>query len=152
MTLNRVTQLIEAYGGDLRRWPGEERVTLEPLIRRLPEAQALLNDASRLDRLLDGWRVAPTDWTLERRILAAASATAQIQPRPWRSLADLLRGAVPRADWLGSRMLWPQVAGLVAAAVIGFFIGISDFGTLDTAGATDLDEALGGISSLETWQ
>jgi hypothetical protein len=153
MALDRVRQLAETYGGDMRRWPAEERAGLQALLDRLPEAQSLLRDAGKLDQLLDNWRVAPADWVLERRILAVASITAQRSAeRPVRRLIGWLRAGVPGADWLGQQVLWPQVAGLVAAALIGFFIGISDFGTLDAASASDVDEALGGISSLETWQ
>ena len=153
MTLNRLQQVAEAYGADPRRWPAAERQALEPLLAQHPAAHALLRGEQNLDRLLDGWQVAPPDWALERRIVAVAAMAGQVRPvRPWQRLAGWLELLWPGNGLPRGRLLWPQVAGLAAAAMIGFLVGISDFGAFDQADATGLDDALTGISAVGNWQ
>lgn len=152
MTLNRLQQIAETYGADPRRWPAAERAALEPLIGQLP-ARSILRGEQSLDQLLDSWRVEGTDWALERRILATAAMAEQVRVvRPWHRIVGWLELMWPGRGFSDGRRLWPQLAGLAAAAMIGFFVGISDFGTLDSAGASSLDETLGSVGSEGTWQ
>jgi hypothetical protein len=153
MTLNRLRQIAETYGADPRRWPAAERASLEPLIGRLPAARSMLRDEQNLDQLLDGWRLESPDWALERRILATAAMTAQVRAaKPWQKIIGWVETIWPGEQLPRGRQLWPQVAGLAAAAMIGFFVGISDLGAFDTAGAGNLDEALTGISAVGNWE
>lgn len=153
MTLHRLRQLAEAYGADPRRWPAAERASFEPLIGGQPAARSILRDEQNLDQLLDTWRLNSSDWALERRILATAAMTAQTRAaRPWQRVLGWIATLWPGDRLPQGRQLWPQVAGLAAAAMIGFFVGISDLGALDTAGAGNLDEALTGISSVGSWE
>jgi hypothetical protein len=153
MTLNRLQQLAEAYGADPKRWPVEDRAALEALVGQHPAARSILRDEQNLDRLLDGWRVDGADWALERRILATAAMASQVRVvGPWQRVVGWLETIWPSDRLPDGRRLWPQVAGLAAAAMIGFFVGISDFGTLDTAGASNFDETLTGSSVEGTWQ
>jgi hypothetical protein len=53
VTLERLEQLLDAYGADPSRWPDAERAAAEQLIRTDVEAQKLLMQARSLDDLLD---------------------------------------------------------------------------------------------------
>ena len=52
MTLDRLTVLADAWGGDLRRWPPADRIEAEQLLASDPEARAVLEAATAFDALL----------------------------------------------------------------------------------------------------
>lgn len=118
MDLARLKRLLEAHGAEPRRWPEGERAAALDLLAGSPAARAALEAAARLDGLLGG--VAPED----------PVATAALRARIAALAATPARRAAPRG-WSGwsigpwpVRRLWPQAMGLVAAAVIGFVVGI----------------------------
>lgn len=120
MRHGRLQRLIEAYGADPARWPAEER---DAAVRRAagdPAAQAALAEARQLDDLLD---------RLEAPEAGALSLPAALpaQQRPF--LAGL-------ASW----RLWPGVAVLAMASVLGVAIGLSDIADR-VAGASNGDVA-----------
>jgi hypothetical protein len=53
VTLERLAQLLDAYGGDAARWPEHERASSLQLIAASPEAQVLHRAALDLDGALD---------------------------------------------------------------------------------------------------
>jgi hypothetical protein len=53
VTLERLEQLLDAYGAEPSRWPDAERAAAEQLISSDGEAQKLLMQARSLDDLLD---------------------------------------------------------------------------------------------------
>src|SRR5215510_465341 len=72
MTLQRLQQLLDAYGASLERWPSDERAAALALLEYSTEAQALRRETERFDSLLD---LAPTlspSAELTARILEAA--------------------------------------------------------------------------------
>jgi ferric-dicitrate binding protein FerR (iron transport regulator) len=94
----RFRALIDAYGGDPRRWPDAERAAALAFAAAHPASKALLEAAQSLDAALDlGDRPAPSD-LLARRILAAA-------PRPQ------------------ARSLRIAYGGLAAALCVGVLLG-----------------------------
>jgi hypothetical protein len=102
MTPERLTELINAYGSDPRRWPEAERKEAEALLLRSPDARRVQAAARALDDLLDTVAPTPAGETLRRRIQDRVSPSAPVrQFQSW----------------------WPQVAALVAAVVLGFLIG-----------------------------
>ncbi len=124
MKLERLQHLLDAYGADANRWPATERASAEALIAAEPAAARLVADARKLDRELDSFSVAPAPMTLHDAILRRARQAEAPRKLSWR---DVL------GDFLPVRPLWPNVAGLAAAAVIGIGIGLADLGTT-TAG------------------
>lgn len=105
MDLARLTEILDAYGADPRRWPAAERAGAEALIAGSTEAAALSRDVAALDTLLD--------------LSAAPSPSPEL-------LARVLAGREP-SGWLAA--LWPfgpawqPVSAMVAAAVLGIVIG-----------------------------
>jgi hypothetical protein len=112
MTPARFESLIAAYGADPARWPAAERAAAEALLARAPELRARTAQAAALDTALDRWP-SPAPPALDAEQLAArVSAMPQgrvVAFRPRRRAAAL----------------WPNAAGLAAAALAGFLIGWS---------------------------
>jgi ferric-dicitrate binding protein FerR (iron transport regulator) len=105
MTLERFKELLDAFGADLGRWPDAEQAAARALIARMPEAQAALAEARRLDALLDLYDP-PADRAAEARLRAALDAVpARAAVRP-------------------ARRLWPQAAALAATLLLGVATGI----------------------------
>jgi len=105
MTLERLRDILDAYGAEPAHWPEAERAAMQELIATSPGAQTALAQAAALDALLAHDRpVMPTLNPI--KIAARAAAT----PR------------VPRGSW-AVRSMWPNVAGLAAAAIVGFVVG-----------------------------
>lgn len=105
MTLERLRDILDAYGADPAHWPESERAAMQTLIATSPGAQTALAQAAALDALLAHDRpVMPTLNPI--KIAARVAATRR----------------VPRGSWAVRRM-WPNVAGLAAAAIVGFVVG-----------------------------
>lgn len=104
MRIERLQALAEAYGGDLRRWPADQRAFAESLIAADPAARALLDEAAALDALLDASpSVAPSADLTARVLRAAPGARAKSRPR---------------------RAVWFLGAGWAAAACAGVVAGV----------------------------
>jgi hypothetical protein len=52
LTLRRFRALADSYGGDLQRWPQEERDAAQALLNISPQAHALLDEARALDHVI----------------------------------------------------------------------------------------------------
>ena len=104
MRIERLQALAEAYGGDLRRWPADERAFAESLVAADPAARVLLDEAAALDALLDASpSVAPSADLTARVLRAAPGARAKSRPR---------------------RAVWFLGAGWAAAACAGVVAGV----------------------------
>ena len=53
MTIERLRQILDAFGADPARWPKAERDGALALLATSPEAQRLRDEARRLDALLN---------------------------------------------------------------------------------------------------
>ena len=71
MTLDRFKAILEAYGGDERRWPAAEREAARAFAASSTEAQRHLAEARALDHLLDRAASSASSRALEDRILAS---------------------------------------------------------------------------------
>lgn len=114
MTIDRVLEILEAYGADPARWPAAERAAAQALLAQSPELQQAQADAARLDAILDRMildDMPPLDTT---QIAARIAATPQFEPDE-KPIATLMHVAGVRA---------PAAAGFaLAAAIAGFVIG-----------------------------
>jgi hypothetical protein len=106
MTLERLRNLLDAYGADPAHWPDDERATMQALIAASAPARAALAEAAALDALLAQDQPA---MPLLNPVKIAAKAAAGA------------RGAQPGSFQV--RRMWPNVAGLAAAAIVGFVVG-----------------------------
>ncbi len=137
MNLERFTELLDAYGADLDRWPANEQIAATALLTDRPDARQAQRRAAAVDTLLLRTSLPdlePSD-ALRQRVLAQV---AQLPPAI----------AAPAADWraqiaealillfpTGRRM--PQFAAFALALMIGISAGFANFGLLD-AQETDL--------------
>ncbi len=111
MTLDRLTVLADAWGGDLRRWPVAEQAAAERLLAVDPAARALLDEATAFDGLLSTSPQPRASAVLRDRVIAAATH-AGLKPRP------------ARRFWL-DRLVLASGAGWAAAACAGVVAGLS---------------------------
>ena len=51
--LDRLRAVVAAYGGDVARWPVDDRTALAALVNTDPTAEAIVREGRQLDRLLD---------------------------------------------------------------------------------------------------
>lgn len=123
MTRERFLELAEAHGGGVARWPAAEREAAAALMAAESDfARTALEQAVRLDAVLDAWAPLSVSHGLREAVIAAAPA-----PRPRRGLRAWLLGA-----GVG--------AGLAGACAAGLAFGVALSGNL--AAATDAPEAV----------
>lgn len=89
MNQARFSELLDAYGADLERWPAAERGPAQAWLSASPESRSLRLQAALLDDALDQYTLAPPAAALRQSLLGAAVVPRQ---RSWReSLAELWR-------------------------------------------------------------
>ena len=123
MNAKRLEQILAAYGAKSERWPEAERPDALALLARDAQAQQLLRDARRLDGLLDS--LPASEPTLD-----ASSLAARLSERP-QETAGVRSPAPSRPRWR-IPFIMPNLIGLAAAAVAGFWIGWTNPGTDNT--------------------
>ena len=102
MKAERLHELADAYGADLRRWPASERAFAESLLAADPSLKAVLDEAATLDALLNAAPAPVPSAALTARVLAVA---------PQRKA----RGRLGKAVWyLGAGWAAAACAGVVA--------------------------------------
>lgn len=118
MTRERFEALAEAYGGDVSRWPTEEREMAALLLAAEPGfCRAVLTRADELDMALEAWRPMAVSHDLRERIVVSA-------PSP--------RGALRFAAWIWRAGLG---AGLAAACAAGLAVGVAISDEVSTTSA-----------------
>ena len=116
MTDERLNMLIAAYGADPKRWPQGER---EAGLSRLASADAELDDATAIDRLLAASPTPAVSLSLSERVIAAGLGARATPARVklWRDRLALAFGA----GWAAA-----ACAGVVAGVLVGGQIGAAD--------------------------
>lgn len=136
MTPERFATLLDAYGGDPKRWPAAERGDAEAYLAATPTARVLLDDALRLDALLDAG--VPAAAAVDAgRIAALAAATAQEHPATVLPFRPKPRPARP--VWA-----WARAGALAAAGIAGLIVGmgnVTDSVQRNAGSALDLYDA-----------
>lgn len=114
----RIETMIAAYGGDLERWPAEERARVSSYLAGRPELRVRLEEAVQLDALLDRVPVPVASADLRARVLA--TSPAHRQAGDWRAaVAGLLRAVWPEAR------AWQPAGVFLASAALGVVLGLS---------------------------
>ena len=138
MTIERLKELADAYGADLRRWPTAERAAAESLRAQQPVmVERLLFEAAQMDAALDASRHFPVSMALRDRVIASATA-AGLTPK--------------RVKLWAGRLAWFSGAGWAAAACAGVVFGVnltSEFTTDQQIEAALSQSALDGVDDLE---
>lgn len=145
MTLERLDNLLFAYGADEAGWPAGERQAARDLIAASAEARRLLEEARALDTLLNAVPVEEPSTELVERLMAA---------RPRELPGENMRKAGGAKTGGGLRgiaaALWPYgssafpAGALAASLVLGIALGTStgispiatNSGTTTTASTT----------------
>ena len=68
-SIQRLTDVLEAYGADAAHWPQDERTMLLELIAGSPAASDLLHEAQKLDRILDLYSIPEASNDLMKKVL-----------------------------------------------------------------------------------
>lgn len=137
MTLERLAEIVEAYGASPQRWPATERRAAEALALSAP---ALLEDARRLDAVLDAAPEGVASDVLVSRIMAA-------RPRPVPAKAGRVVGGRNRLGAL-VQAIWPYgspafPAGALAASVaLGIGLGLSSPAAVGALGLSSSSSAV----------
>ena len=107
MTLQRLQELLDAYGADPRGWPEEERAAAVELLTHSVEAQTAQEKTAQLDCLLDLSPSVQVSATLKRRIVAQIPLqTARVGEESQRPIAfRLLRAGHRQARQRAVRQL-----------------------------------------------
>lgn len=98
MGLDRLAELLDAYGARSERWPSDERAGALALLAGSAQARALRDCAARLDALLDRLPVAVPSPGLAARVVRAARPPRAPWPAVWGAAA--LAAAAGLALWL----------------------------------------------------
>ena len=120
MNAKRLNQILTAYGAKPERWPEAERNVALALLDRDAYAQQLLQEARRLDGLLDSLPA-------QELHLDASSLAARLSEAP-QETGNIRPLAAARPRWR-IPFIMPNLIGLATAAVAGFWIGWSDPGS-----------------------
>ncbi len=135
MNLERFTELLDAYGADLDRWPASEQPAATALLTERADAREAQRRAAAVDTLLlrtDLPAIEPSD-ALRQRVLAQVAQLPPAITMPasnWRAqIAEALALLFPT----GRRM--PQFAAFALALMIGISAGFANFGLIDAQDA-----------------
>ncbi len=132
MKLGRFNAIIDAYGAEPGQWPERERAEALAFSRASVGAARALAEARALDAALRHGDLANTELAparfaqLHARIMAGAATI----PKSW-------FGRMLGID-LAPAQLWPSVAGLAIATVLGVAVGLS--GWIQLEGNSEQDD------------
>jgi len=129
ISMERLKEMVDAWGASPSRWPEAERPAAEALVAASAEARRLVDEALHLDTLLDAAPVEAPSEALMARLMAA-------RPRPVADAPSVARA--PRGAWRGLiEAVWPYgspavPAGALAASImLGIMVGnTGDFSPL----------------------
>lgn len=122
MTLERLQHLLDVYGANVARWPGDEARGLRALTATSPAARVMLAEAQAFDDILKLAPGAPANRLggLTDSIVANASAASQSPlAAPSRPVAR------PTANRAAYRAKWPAIAAMAASLLIGVYAGFN---------------------------
>lgn len=119
ITIQRFSQLLDAYGGNTKRWPSQERAAALKLLGQSDEARRLQQSALALDHLLDTVKTSQPQARLRQRILAQVPGQMKPTQDAWQWFLQWLIGTTPR-----EYLLRPAIA-LVIPLLLGIVIGFN---------------------------
>ncbi len=119
ITIERFSQLLDAYGGDAKRWPLEERAAAFKLLEVSSEARRLQQSALTLDNLLDRIQISSPTMVLRNRIIAKIHNSTKQSKDAWQWLVEWLLGTTPL-----EHILRPAFA-LTIPFLLGITIGLN---------------------------
>jgi hypothetical protein len=134
-SLQRFIEVLDAYGGDQNRWPVEEREQLLLLLAKNSQAQRMLEEAVKLDTMLNQFTVAEPGQEVRDRAIDAI-------PFGKSGLTERL------LDWLfptGPELLWRPALAFTLPLLVGFMLGLTSLEPTDSLDSWEEDIYLVGI-------
>lgn len=138
LSLQAFKDMLDAYGGDPRRWPEQGRAAAQSLLAHSADARAAFREARALDAVLVSAPsgVEPAQ-ALKERIVAAALSGYQKEAAPTARLPDNVvrigsrrpsaaRTGPPAASTATRPQFWRTATALAASLVTGLLIGTFD--------------------------
>ena len=119
MTIERFSQLLDTNGGDVKRWPLEERAAVLKLLEVSSEARRLQQAALKLDNLLDCIPISLPTMVLRNRIIAKIHNSTKQSKDAWQWIVEWLLGTTPL-----EHILRPTFA-LIVPLLLGITIGLN---------------------------
>jgi hypothetical protein len=123
MTLQRLEEILAAYGADRRRWPEAEREMASALLARWPGLRRRVDAARALDSLLDCSMIdisegsfAVVEAGIEREFVTLKEMGAAPGPA---------NGGWGAMLWDAIAATWPRAAALASVALLGIVIGLA---------------------------
>jgi len=118
MTLERLRQIIAAYGANPRHWPDDERDAAEALAASSPAARDM---AARECALDDGMELL-SDTVPDAAMARLTAATAF--PPPRQNAASAMRAT---GGWMTSlaSAFWPRATVFASMAALGIIVGLA---------------------------
>jgi hypothetical protein len=114
-SLQRLIEVLDAYGSDHNHWPDEEREQLKLLLAKSNHAQQLLNEAAELDAMLDQFTTPEISQGVRKQVIDAI---------PFRE-----SGITERfLEWLfpaGPELLWRPALAVTLPLLVGFALGLA---------------------------
>jgi hypothetical protein len=139
VTIDRLRDLLDAWGTAEDRWPADERAAALALIASSPDARALRDEAARLDALLDADPAdAPSDLLIARVLAGAPKPAPAHRVRGVRWLVPLAMAAGLAWLWLG-RGVAPAPEPLPIAALGVYEVGSDELLSLSDMAMADDD-------------
>lgn len=154
MTVDAFEQLLDAFGGDARRWPADQRDAARALLAAEPDARRLHAEACALDKVM-AFASAPSPARLDAlldRVVAATEAHPATAADPSPQLARSGKPVTAKVIELqhpvatGSRKAqslpprrsiatgWRAAAALAGALMLGVAVGTTDFASTTADG------------------
>ncbi|MDM8560483.1 hypothetical protein [Candidatus Parabeggiatoa sp. HSG14] len=119
ITIERFSQLLDAYGGDAKRWPLEERAAALKLLEVSSEAHHLQQSALTLDNLLNRIPISSPTTALRNHIIAKIQKSTKPTKDAWQWLVEWLLGTTTL-----EHVLRPAFA-LALPLLLGITIGLN---------------------------
>lgn len=131
--LEKFLRLLDRRGGRIESWPESEAATAYS--DRDPEAARALDQARRLERVLDSWHAPEPPPGLRGRLASIPAMERAQRTSSWSVALRVFLGG------LG----WRAATGMAVALITGIAVGLSSFGS----GALDLamGDPVAGIES-----
>jgi hypothetical protein len=133
IAIERLREIVDAWGASPSRWPEAERGPAEALLARSVDARRLVDEAARLDALLDAAPVEAPSGALIARLMAA-------RPRPVAGAPSVARA--PRGRWRGLiDAVWPYGSAAIPAGTLAasIMLGVMVGSTADLSPLTETE-------------
>ncbi len=115
-SLERLVQVLAAYGAEPARWPAEERVELVAIASEYPDAR--MRSAAQLDTVLDALPAVGISADLTQKVIAAVPPSTVMVPVIKPTLTEWL------ADLWSWEPAWRPAAALASVVLIGIALGV----------------------------